>query len=78
MPAFAGCDVVSAFRGGGKTTAWQTWALGPEVGPMFSKLRQYPPRIEDAYLNILNILFVVTMYDTHSNTTKVDEARLHL
>ncbi len=24
MPAFTGCDMVSAFRGGGKTTAWQT------------------------------------------------------
>ena len=75
MPAFTGSDVVSGVRGGGKTTVWQTWALGPEVGPVFSKLRQYPPSIEDADLNIL---IVVTMYDKHSNTNKVDEARLHL
>lgn len=75
--AFTGCDVVSAFRGRGKTTAWQTWAVCPEVGPVFSKLSQYPPTIEDVDLNILE-KFVVTMYDKHSNTTKVDEARLHL
>ena len=75
--AFTGCDVVSAFRGRGKKTAWQTWALCPEVGPVFSKLSQYPPTMEDADLNILE-KFVVTMYDKHSNTTKVDEARLPL
>ena len=75
--AFTGCDVVSAFRGRGKTTAWQTWAVCPEVSPIFSKLSQYPPTIEDADLDILE-KFVVTMYDKHSNTTKVDEARLHL
>lgn len=75
--AFTGCDVVSAFRGKGKTTAWQTWAVCPEVSPVFSKLSQYPPTIEDADLGILE-KFVVTMYDKHSNTTKVDEARLHL
>lgn len=75
--AFTGCDVVSAFRGRGKTTAWQTWAVCPEVSPIFSKLSQYPPTIEDADLDILE-KFVVTMYDKHSNMTKVDEARLHL
>ena len=75
--AFTGCDVVSAFRGRGKTTAWQTWAVCPEVGPVSCKLSQYPPTIEDADVNILE-KFVATMYDKHSNTTKVDEARLHL
>lgn len=63
--AFAGCDVVSAFRGRGKTTAWQTWAVCPEVSPVFSKLSLYPPTIEDADLGILE-KFVVTMYDKHS------------
>ena len=48
-----------------------------EVGPVFSKLSQYPPTMEDADLNILE-KFVVTMHDKHSNTTKVDEARLQL
>ena len=29
--AFTGCDVVSAFRGKGKSTAWQTWDVYPEA-----------------------------------------------
>lgn len=75
--AFTGCDVVSAFRGRGKTTTGQTWAVSPEVSEFFGKLSQYPPTIEHADLNILEN-FDVTMYDKHSNTTKVYEAILHL
>ena len=41
--AFTGCDVVSAFRGKGKKTAWQAWDVFPEVSPVFTKLSQYPP-----------------------------------
>ena len=75
--AFTGCDVVSAFRGKGKKTAWQAWDIFPEVSPVFKKLSQYPPIIEDADLNIFE-KFGITMYDKHSTTGKVDEARLDL
>ena len=75
--AFTGCDVVSAFRGKGKETAWQAWECCPEVTPVFSNLSQYPPVIEDADLNILE-KFVITMYDKNSTMDKVDEARLDL
>ncbi|KAL0198142.1 hypothetical protein M9458_006682, partial [Cirrhinus mrigala] len=75
--AFTGCDVVSAFRGKSKKSAWQAWEVCPEVSPVFKKLSQYPPIIEDADLNILE-KFVITMYDKQSTTCKVDEARLDL
>ena len=39
--AFTGYIVVSAFRGKGKTTAWQTWNVYPEVFPVFTKLIKY-------------------------------------
>ena len=29
--AFTGCGIVSAFRGKGKTSAWQTWDVCPEA-----------------------------------------------
>ena len=41
--AFSGCDVVLAFRGKGKKTAWQTWNVCPEVTSAFRKLSKYPP-----------------------------------
>ncbi|RXN31429.1 hypothetical protein ROHU_004760 [Labeo rohita] len=75
--AFTGCDVVSAFRGKSKKSAWQAWEVCPEVSPVFKKLSQYPPIIEDADLKILE-KFVITMYDKQSTTCKVDEARLDL
>ncbi len=32
-----GCDVVSAFCGKGRKTAWQTWEVCPEVSSVFQK-----------------------------------------
>ena len=51
--------------------------MRPEVRPVFRKLNEYPPKIADGVLDILQ-KFVVTTYDKHSNTNKVDEARLQL
>ena len=75
--AFTGCDVVSYFWGKGKLTAWPTWGVCPEVSSLFRKLSKYSPTITDGVLDILE-KFVVTMYDKHSNTNKVDKARLQL
>lgn len=75
--AFTGCDVVSAFRGRGKKSAWQTWAVCSEASEAFSQLSQYQPTIDDAILDVLE-QFVVLLYDRSSTATGVDEARLEM
>ena len=45
--AFTGYDVVSAFRGRGKTAAWQAWNVYPEVSPVFTKPSTHPSVIGD-------------------------------
>lgn len=49
--AFTGCDVVAAFKGKGKKTAWQIWDNCPQVSEVFKKLSQYPPTIDDEDLS---------------------------
>ena len=75
--AFSGCDIVSAFKGKGKKSAWQTWEMFPEATEVFRKLSKYPPTVEDDDLAVLE-KFVITMYDRSSTATSVDEARLDL
>jgi len=75
--AFTGCDVVSAFRGKGKKTAWQTWNICDEVSETFTNLSQHPTSVSDLDLQRLE-RFVVLMYDRSSAATGVDEARLDL
>ena len=75
--AFTGCDTVSAFRGKGKKSAWQTWDVCPEVSDVFSKLSRFPTQIEEEDTKTLK-KFVVQMYDRSSSTESVDEARLEL
>ena len=72
---FSGCDVVSAFRGKGKKSAWQTWDVCDEASDIFAKLSKYPPTVEDCDMKILE-KFVVTMYDRSSIATGVDAACL--
>ncbi len=75
--AFTGCDVVSAFRGKGKKSAWQTWDVFDEVTATFSNLSQFPTEVTDTDLKTLE-RFVVLMYDRSSAATGVDQARLHM
>ena len=75
--AFTGCDVVSAFRGKGKKSAWKTWNVCDEASDVFSKLSHYPPAVDDADLKTLE-KFVVMMYDRSSTADGVDEARLDM
>ena len=58
--AFTGCDVVSAFRGKGKKSAWQTCDVCDEASGVFSKLSQYPLVVDYEDLKILE-RFVVMM-----------------
>lgn len=71
--AFTGCDVVSAFRGKGKKSAWQIWG----VSHVFSKLSQYLPVVDDEDLKSLE-KFVVMMYDRSSTAEGIDDARLDM
>lgn len=75
--AFTGCDVVSAFRGKAKKSAWQTWNVFDDVSETFTNLSQHPTLIRDLDLQRLE-RFVVLMYDRSSAATGVDEARLDL
>ena len=75
--AFSGCDVVSAFRGKGKKSAWQTWDVFDEVTATFSNLSQFPTEVTDTDLKTLE-RFVFLMYDRSSAATGVDQARLHM
>jgi len=75
--AFTGCDVVSAFHGKGKKSAWLTWDAYAEVSDVFAKLSQYPLTVDDEDLQILE-KFVAIMYDRSSTAEVVEDARLDI
>ena len=75
--AFSGCDIVSAFRGKGKKSAWQTWNIFPEVTPVFQKLNTYPVVLEEKDFDAIQ-KFVVMLYDKNSREENVDDCRLDL
>ena len=69
--------MVSAFRGKGKKSAWQTWDVFNEVTETFSNISQFPTEVTDTDLKTLE-RFVVFMYDQSSAANCVDQARLHM
>ena len=71
--AFTGCDVVSAFRGKGKKSAWQTWDMCAEASDVFARLSHYPPTVNDNEMDILEKC-VVIMYDRSNPATVCSEA----
>ena len=75
--AFTGCDVVSAFHGKGKKSAWHTWDVCEEVSETFTRLSHCLTGVSDADLQKLET-FVVLMCDRSSASSGVDEARLDL
>ena len=75
--AFTGCDAVSAFRGKGKKSAWQTWDVCPEVSGVFGKLSCYPAAVHNDDIKVLE-KFVVAMYDRSSSAEAVNDARLEM
>ena len=70
--AFTGCDVVSAFRGKGKKSAWQTQDVGAEADV-------FNPQVVNVNDNEVYILdkCVVMMYKS-STATGVNNARLDM
>ena len=75
--AFTSCDVVSAFRGKGNKSAWQTWDMCAEASDVFARLSQYPPTVNDNEIDILET-FVVIMDDRSSTATGDNNARLDM
>ena len=75
--AFTGCDVVSACRGKGKKSAWQTWDIFDEVAETFSKLSHFPTEVTDTDLKTLERCVGLIYYRSNA-ATGVDEARLHM
>jgi hypothetical protein len=75
--AFTGCDLVSAFRGKGKKSAWQTWNVFTDVSTTFAKLTEQPTEFDEDDMHKLE-RFVVVMYDRSSEATCVNDARLDL
>ena len=75
---FTGWDTVSAFRGKGKKSAWQTWNVCKEISTTFTKLSQYVTALDNADHQSLE-KFVVVMYDRSTSVdTIVNDARLNL
>ena len=67
--AFTGCDIVSAFRGKAKKSAWQTWNVFDDITETFINLSQHPTLIRDLDMQRLE-RFVVLMYDRSSAATR--------
>ena len=60
--AFTGWDVVSAFPGKGKKSAWQTLDVYDEASKVFMKLSLFPPVVDYEDMHTLEI-FVFIVYD---------------
>ena len=73
LHAISGCDVVSAFHGKGKRSAWQTWSVCNEVSSVFKQLNKYPPTLKNDDFEILE-KFVIIIYDWSSTATCVNDA----
>ena len=75
--AFTGCDTVSAFRGKGKKSAWQTWEVFPDATEVFVRLGRMPDSITEDDMEILEA-FVCILYDRATSTFGVNDARFEL
>ena len=75
--AFTGCDTVSAFRGKGKRSAWQTWEVFPDATDVFTRLRKRPHSLLETDIEIIEA-FVCIIYDRGTDTFAVNKARLEL
>ena len=73
--SLTGCDIVSAFYGKGKKTAWQLWKQFPEVTWAFQRLAGAPPEAPKIPEDTMRVLeqFVARLH--HLDTAGVDAAR---
>lgn len=78
--ALTGCDTTSAFFGKGKTTAWKTWTIYPDITEALLSMVNniYSPlTLESPCFKAIE-RFVVLLYDKTSELTSVNEARRDL
>ena len=76
--SFTGCDTTSSFAGKGKKTAWDTWAICPEITDVFSSLMSQPTLtdVDNALETIEKI--AVLMFNKTSSENRVNVVRLKL
>ena len=75
--AMSGCDVVSAFHGVGKRSAWNAWSEVPGVTEAFATIARSPFAELDVASPDLKLMekFVMAIYDNSSAATSVNQAR---
>lgn len=71
--ALTGCDILNAFSGRGKQTAWETRKAFTVVNHAFSELKGMPSDVSEKAMSLLE-RFVVLMYDRTSDVMEVNEA----
>ena len=78
--AMMGCDVVSAFYGVVKRSAWKAWSEVPGETEACATIVRSPFAELDVASPELKLMekFVITMYDMSSAATSVNEARQEL
>jgi len=75
--ALTGCDIVSAFAGRGKRTAWTVWESFPELTNALSEVNHEQTDIPESYMSTI-ARFVILMYDCTSTCYDINTARRKL
>ena len=77
LSCFHGCDTVSAFRGKGKKSDWQTWEVFQDASDVFTPLSKRPHSLLQTVMEIIEV-FVCIMFYLGTDTFAVNKARLEL
>ena len=73
--AITGCDTVSAFRGHGRKSAWDTWRVYPEqTGALLLMLSSGTDGLDTQVMAAIE-RFVILLYDKTSDIVSVNNAR---
>lgn len=72
--AVTGCDTVSAFKGKGKKSCFQTWDIFPQANDTFRQLSSPCVDITEDQMRVIE-QFVVLLYDRSSSEMSVNKAR---
>ena len=77
MHALTGCDIVSAFYGIGKKTAWAVWRSMPHLYAIFARLSRAPSHVSDTDMDEIQ-RYVILLYHPTSSCKHVNDARKQL
>lgn len=70
--AVSGCDIVTAFRGKGRKSAWQIWKVFPDVTDVFTRFSMRLNSIEGTDMDNIEA-FLCLIYDRTTATFVVNE-----